>query len=614
MSDVLASLIVKIGADIKDYSDGMKQSVSILGDVSRKFESLGANLTAALTVPIVGLGAAAIETAGKFEQTQIAFTHFLGSVQAARGFLDDLYNFAATTPFQIGDVTKGAQALMAMGFAAKDIVPDLRILGDQLSAVGRTENMQQIILAFGEMKAKGVASMKEIRQMVTDGVIPAVKYLAEGLGITETEVFEKLKNKAIDSGTAIKLIMAGMAKDSGGMMSEQMESFNGQMSNLKDKITLALKDIGDSLLPLAKSFVSFASRGIAAVKDLTHAFASLPVAVQEGIIALAGVAAAIGPALLAAGILSSSLRSVLSVIPILGALGNAITGAGAGFVAFAAQSVMAAVSAIGDFSVAVMAGASPSLVDLALSAIPKAIAALGELAVAIYSRVLVAFVVLQTGGVAALGRSLYAMISASTAATAALASLGLAVSVASAAFIGWQVGKWVYENGTAFHALGDAIGDFIFKAATWVGWIPKGATATGELQAQVNKAALALKEHNIVIKQGSLSLEEYAAKLRSAMAGVSGNTSAMDRAIAAARDLKLINQQNTEALDGAEKALAKVRAAYKLHAASAEDVAAAEEVVRRAMAAVNPEYHATADGVTNPEISQRLGRRPSDLA
>lgn len=317
MSNVLASLIVKIGADIKDYSDGLKQATSQLAQIGREMQDAGRTLTAGITLPIVGLGAAAVETAGKFEQTQIAFTHFLGSVQAARGFLGDLYNFAATTPFQINDVTQGAQALMAMGFAAKDIIPDLRILGDQLSAVGRTENMQQIILAFGEMKAKGVASMKEIRQMVTDGVIPAVRYLAEGLGKSETEIFDLLRKKAIDSGTAIKLIMAGMQKDTGGMMQEQMGSFNGQMSNLKDQVTLALKDIGDALLPLAKQFVSLSAGALASVKSMVQAFTELPVPVQDGIIAVAGLAAALGPALLALGLFASAARSIMAVWPVV---------------------------------------------------------------------------------------------------------------------------------------------------------------------------------------------------------------------------------------------------------------------------------------------------------
>jgi tape measure domain-containing protein len=317
MAKVLASLIVKIGADIKDYSDGLKQATSQLAKVSRTMVDAGRNMTAAITLPMVGLGMAAVNVAGKFEQTQIAFTHFLGSSQAAKAYLGDLYKFAATTPFEIESVTKGAQSLMAMGFAAQDVVPDLRILGDQLSAVGRTENMQNLILAFGQMKAKGTASMEEIRQMMESGVVPAVKYLAEGLGKSETEIFDMLKKKAIDSGTAIKLILAGMERDTGGLMSEQMESFSAQLSNLKDKITLALKDIGNSLLPLAKDLLELGAGAADSLAGIAHAFAGLSAPMQGMIIAVAGLTAAAGPAFLILGSFANAARSIMSVWPMV---------------------------------------------------------------------------------------------------------------------------------------------------------------------------------------------------------------------------------------------------------------------------------------------------------
>jgi tape measure domain-containing protein len=317
MSNVLASLIVKIGADIKDYSDGLKQATSLLSDVGRKFEAVGTSLTAAVTLPLVGLGAAAVNVAGKFEQTQIAFTHFLGSTQAAKSYLAELYNFAATTPFEIGDVTKGAQSMMAMGFAAQDVIPDLRILGDQLSAVGRTENMQNLILAFGQMKAKGTASMEELRQMMESGVVPAVKYLAEGLGKTETEIFSMLQNKAIDSGTAIKIILTGMAKDTGGLMSEQMASFNAQLSNLKDKITLTLKDVGASLLPFASSLLALGAGAAESISGIAHSFAGLSAPIQGAVIAIAALAAAAGPAFLAIGAFARTVASIAAVWPMV---------------------------------------------------------------------------------------------------------------------------------------------------------------------------------------------------------------------------------------------------------------------------------------------------------
>ncbi len=335
----LGDLIVRIGANIDDFKSSMSSLISsasaAASQVEKEFEGLanvgssliglGATLTASLTVPLVGVGNAALETAGKLEQTQIAFTHFLGGTQQAKAYLEELYNFAATTPFQIGDVTTGAQKLLAMGFAAKEVTPLLRILGDQLSAVGRTENLGPLILAFGEMRAKGVASMKEVRQMITDGVIPAVKYMAEAFNLSETQVFDRMKSKAIDADSAINAILQGMARETGGLMESQMGSFLGQLSNLKDQGTLTLKAIGDQLLPYGKGFVALASDMLSAVKDLAIGFGQLPEPIKAGMLALAGVAA------------------VLPVIlTFLGAIGVAWPAVVAGFAALTDGAVLTA--------------------------------------------------------------------------------------------------------------------------------------------------------------------------------------------------------------------------------------------------------------------------------
>jgi tape measure domain-containing protein len=335
----LGDLMVRIGCNVDEFTGQMAKVSTIAGKTMGEVEdrlgglasmgqglaTLGASLTAFVTLPIVGIGTAAVEAAGKLEQTQIAFAHFLGGAQQSKDYLKELYQFAATTPFQIGEVTGGAQKLMAMGFAAKEVTPMLRVLGDQLSAVGRTENMGQLILAFGEMKAKGVASMKEVRQMITDGVIPAVQYMAEALGVTEGEVMDRMKKKTIDSATAINAIIKGMVEHTGGLMQEQMASFGAQMSNVKDNMTLTLKAIGDQLLPYGKMVLSFAGDVLSSTKQMAQAFGELPEPVKVFGIALAGTAAVMGPLLVSLGGLSYALSLVAAgLAPIAAVLGVSV--------------------------------------------------------------------------------------------------------------------------------------------------------------------------------------------------------------------------------------------------------------------------------------------------
>jgi tape measure domain-containing protein len=335
MPGSLGDLIIRIGCNLDDFSGAMSAVSARLGEVAAEVDSklagfdavggsmvkLGASMSALITLPLVALGDAAIQTAAHFEQTQIAMTHFLGSAAQAGTFLKGLYQFATQTPFQIKDLTDGAQLLMAMGFAARDVVPMLRTVGDQLSAVGRTSMLPQVILAFGEMKSFGVARMKELTQLTRDAVVPAVRYIAEYLGKTEAEVVAMTKKRMIDSATAIKAITEGMAKNSGGMMLEQMASFGGMMTNLKDNITLTLKGIGDQLIPYGKMFVNFASQFMEGTKGIAIEFGKLSDPVKAFVLSLAGVAIAIGPVLaglggfsLLIGVVASGLAPIAAVL------------------------------------------------------------------------------------------------------------------------------------------------------------------------------------------------------------------------------------------------------------------------------------------------------------
>src|SRR6266571_1497474 len=71
------------------------------------------------------------------EQSRVAFAGLLGSGQAADAMLRQLWNFAATTPFEFPELVQSTQQLLGMGFAARDVIPVLTAVGDAAAGVGR---------------------------------------------------------------------------------------------------------------------------------------------------------------------------------------------------------------------------------------------------------------------------------------------------------------------------------------------------------------------------------------------------------------------------------------------------------------------------------------------
>lgn len=356
----LGDLIVKVGADISGFTTAMKSVAGQLDDlgdkVEEKFSAIesvgkrlaiaGAELTAAVTLPLVGIGTAALETAAQFEQTEIAFTTFMGSAEAAKGMLADLYQFAATTPFQVSGILQGTRTLLAMQFAAKDVIPVMRTLGDAASGLGLgQEGLERLVFHLGQIKAEGSIDGRVLRELGQMG-INAGQMLADALGKSVPDIRKMITEKAIDATTAINALLQGMNANFGGMMQNQMASLSGMWSNFKDNVTLAAVQIGDTLLPVGKQVLDWALATTNAIKELAQWFMGLPSPVKAGALALAAMAAAAGPVLAALGGIGLILPGIIAVVePLAAVLGVSVVALGGWAIAIAAA--LAALVALG---------------------------------------------------------------------------------------------------------------------------------------------------------------------------------------------------------------------------------------------------------------------------
>jgi len=125
------------------------------------------------------------------------------------------------------------------------------------------------------------------------------------------------------------------------------------------------------------------------------------------------------------------------------------------------------------------------------------------------------------------------LFSAVTNGTQAIARMAQVSILAAGAFAGWELGKWLRETIPAMAEFGKWLGDWIAKIPGVItlmnllgGTTAKIDGANKDLANSVAVLAKRLEAHGIVIKQGSLSLEDYSVKLRSAAASFNGLTDA----------------------------------------------------------------------------------------
>lgn len=290
---VIANLLISIGADTKELGAGLDKATKQVQRFGADLESAGLRLTAGISLPLVGIGTAALQAAGKMEQNRVAFTTLLKSADAAKAHLEELKKFALVTPFQFEDLTKASRLMQAYGFSASDVVPKLRTIGNAVAALGGGNDvLERVVRSMGEIGTRGKITGEQLRELSRAG-IPALEAIAQKLGISVAEAQAKITAGMVDAKTASDALLTYMDKRFAGGMEQQSKTLLGMWSNIKDKLSFTLVAIGDALIPWAKSFVSDTlDPMLAKVKDLAEAFGKLPRPVQDVALGAAGAAVA----------------------------------------------------------------------------------------------------------------------------------------------------------------------------------------------------------------------------------------------------------------------------------------------------------------------------------
>lgn len=240
-------LNVILGLRIENFQKNLSKAQRSMNKFGRDMERLGSNLTQALTLPILGAGGAAVASAVEFEQLEARLRVLTGSAEAGAAVFERIKKFAASTPFEVGDLVEASSQLMAFGFAADEALDSLQYLGDIAAATG--SNINDIALILGQARTVGVAFTQDLRQLASRG-IPVFEMLQEQTGLTG-----KAFNKFVADGGVTFEVLNGILRKTaseGGKffngMGEQSRTLGGRISNFKDAAKNAFAELGKSII------------------------------------------------------------------------------------------------------------------------------------------------------------------------------------------------------------------------------------------------------------------------------------------------------------------------------------------------------------------------------
>lgn len=194
------------------------------------------------TFSAVGIAAAAIGTAvgvagfnfnSQMEQYKAGFTSLLGSAEKANQMVSNLQSMASKTPFELTDLAKASQTLLAFGTDAESIMPILKNIGDV--SLGNKERFQALSLAFGQVQASGKLMGQDLLQMVNAGFNP-LQEISRTTGKSMEDLRVEMSNGQITTEMVAQAFQSATAEGGrfAGAMETQSKTLAGQWSTIKD--------------------------------------------------------------------------------------------------------------------------------------------------------------------------------------------------------------------------------------------------------------------------------------------------------------------------------------------------------------------------------------------
>jgi tape measure domain-containing protein len=332
----LGDLIVRVGADTRDFNKELGKIQRQIRQTSDNIMDMGKSMTMGVTLPIVGLGAAAVKAAADLETMETQFISLTGGAEQAGAMVDQLNQFAAATPFQIEEISGAARQLLAAGTDISQVNEQLGFLGDIAATSG--ESIEDITAIFAKVQAKGKVELENLNQLAERG-IPIFTALSEATGLLPSQL-----GAGAVTVEQFNATLRGFAEEGGfahGAMERLSQTAAGKFSTALDNLKQAGASLGNVLLP-------YVTAAIDKVTELAAGFMKLDDSTKTTIVVVAAIAAAIGPAVIAFGALHKGFVAVNLVLP---ALRTAIMSVNA---AVLANPYVAAAAAIGILAAAML--------------------------------------------------------------------------------------------------------------------------------------------------------------------------------------------------------------------------------------------------------------------
>jgi tape measure domain-containing protein len=304
----IGKLLLKLGIDTTNLDKELGKVEKSMTRFGQNMSNLGSTLTQSLTLPIIGVGAAALKSFADMEKLQNGLIAIMGSSEGAAIELEKLRKVAENPGLALPEVVKASASLQSVGMSADAARETITQFGNAVArAGGGAEQFDGVVLALSQISAVGKVTQEDLNQ-IKERLPEFARVMKEEFGVVTAEGIREL---GISSEEFIQRSVGALSN---------LERANGGLGNafdnLKDNVTNSLAELGKAInnsLNLEAVFTALSEK----INYLVEGFKGLNPQTQEFIVKTALIVAAIGPAIFIVGKLITTFGAMVGTFRLI---------------------------------------------------------------------------------------------------------------------------------------------------------------------------------------------------------------------------------------------------------------------------------------------------------
>jgi tape measure domain-containing protein len=298
----IGKLLLKLGIDTTNLDKELGKVEKSMTKFGQNMSNLGSTLTQSLTLPIIGVGAAALKSFADMEKLENGLIAIMGSSEGAAMELEKLRKVAENPGLALPEVVKASASLQSVGMNADAARETITQFGNAVArAGGGAEQFDGVVLALSQISAVGKVTQEDLNQ-IKERLPEFARVMKEEFGVVTAEGIREL---GISSEEFIKRSVGALGN---------LERANGGLANtfdnLKDNVGASLAELGKAINETLnlEAVVATLSAGL---QRLVDGFKSLNPETQGFIVKAGLLVAALGPAIFIVGKLISTFGALI---------------------------------------------------------------------------------------------------------------------------------------------------------------------------------------------------------------------------------------------------------------------------------------------------------------